>query len=52
MFLITGSGRSGTSAVAQLLHEAGLSVGHDLIAPDEHNMQGYFEERKIGRAHV
>ena len=31
-FIICGSGRSGTSAVAQLLHEAGLSVGHDLIA--------------------
>jgi hypothetical protein len=47
MFLITGSGRSGTSAVAQLLHEAGLSVGHDLIAPDEHNAEGYFEERML-----
>jgi hypothetical protein len=47
MFLITGSGRSGTSAVAQLLHEAGLSVGHDLIEPDEHNAEGYFEERMV-----
>lgn len=47
MFLITGSGRSGTSAVAQLLHEAGLSVGRDLIEPDEHNAEGYFEERMV-----
>lgn len=47
MFLITGTGRSGTSAVAQLLHEAGLSVGHDLIEPDEHNAEGYFEERML-----
>jgi hypothetical protein len=47
MFLITGSGRSGTSAVAQLLHEAGLSVGNDLIEPDEHNAEGYFEERMV-----
>ncbi len=47
MFLITGSGRSGTSAVAQLLHEAGLSVGHDLLEPDEHNAEGYFEERMV-----
>ena len=47
MFLITGSGRSGTSAVGQLLHEAGLSVGHDLIEPDEHNAEGYFEERMV-----
>lgn len=48
-FIICGSGRSGTSAVARLLHEAGLSVGHDLIAPDEHNAEGYFEERQVVR---
>ena len=47
MLLITGSGRSGTSAVAQLLHEAGLSVGHDLLESDEHNAEGYFEERMV-----
>ena len=47
MFLITGSGRSGTSAVAQILHQAGISVGHDLIEPDENNADGYFEERRL-----
>ena len=47
MFLITGSGRSGTSAVAQLLHAAGIAVGNDLIEPDEHNAEGYFEERML-----
>jgi hypothetical protein len=47
MFLITGTGRSGTSAVAQLLHEAGLAAGNDLIEPDEHNEEGYFEEREL-----
>ncbi|MEX2246177.1 MAG: sulfotransferase [Dehalococcoidia bacterium] len=47
MFLITGSGRSGTSAVARLLHEAGLSAGHDLIEPDAGNADGYFEERAL-----
>jgi hypothetical protein len=47
VFLITGSGRSGTSAVAQLLHAAGIAVGHDLIEPDEHNAEGYFEERML-----
>ncbi len=46
-FIICGSGRSGTSAVAQLLHLAGVSVGHDLIEPDEHNAEGYFEERQV-----
>src|SRR4051794_38105877 len=47
MFLITGSGRSGTSAVAKLLHHAGLSAGHDLIEADESNADGYFEERPV-----
>ncbi len=47
MFLIAGSGRSGTSAVAQLLHHAGLAVGHDLIEPDASNEEGYFEERRL-----
>jgi len=47
MFLICGSGRSGTSAVARLLHEAGVTMGRDLIAADESNAEGYFEERAI-----
>lgn len=47
MFLIAGSGRSGTSAVARLLHEAGLPLGHDLIEADESNAEGYFEERRL-----
>lgn len=46
-FIICGSGRSGTSVVAQMLHEAGLSVGNDLIPGDEHNAEGYFEERPV-----
>ena len=47
MIIICGSGRSGTSAVARLLHEAGMSVGHDLIEADEFNPDGYFEERLV-----
>jgi hypothetical protein len=47
MIIICGSGRSGTSAVARLVHESGISVGHDLIEPDEHNAEGYFEERLV-----
>ncbi|MBI5285271.1 MAG: sulfotransferase [Chloroflexi bacterium] len=49
MILICGSGRSGTSAVARLLHEAGISMGNDLIEPDEFNAEGYFEERGVVR---
>jgi hypothetical protein len=47
MILICGTGRSGTSAVARLLHEAGISVGHELIPADEHNAEGYYEERQL-----
>jgi hypothetical protein len=47
MFLICGSGRSGTSAVARLLHEAGITMGRDLIEADESNAEGYFEERAV-----
>lgn len=47
MLLITGSGRSGTSAVAQLLDAAGLSAGERLIDGDEFNADGYFEERAL-----
>jgi hypothetical protein len=47
VIIITGSGRSGTSAVARLIHEAGIPVGRDLIAADESNAEGYFEERSV-----
>ena len=47
MIIIAGSGRSGTSAVARMVHESGMSVGHDLIEADENNAEGYFEERGV-----
>jgi hypothetical protein len=47
MLIITGAGRSGTSAVAKLVHNAGMSVGRDLIPPDHGNADGYFEERAV-----
>jgi len=47
VIIITGSGRSGTSAVARLLHESGISVGRDLIEADRGNTEGYFEERAV-----
>ncbi len=46
-YVITGCGRSGTSAVAKLLHRAGISVGHDLVPADASNADGYFEERAV-----
>jgi hypothetical protein len=47
MFLVCGSGRSGTSAVARVLHDSGIEMGRDLIAADEANPEGYFEERGV-----
>ena len=47
MFIVAGSGRSGTSAVTRMLHEAGLTAGHDLIEADDSNAEGYFEERAV-----
>lgn len=47
MIIVTGCGRSGTSAVARVLHEAGITMGHDLIEPDESNAEGYYEERQV-----
>jgi hypothetical protein len=47
VFLIAGSGRSGTSAVARLLHISGITVGRHLIEPDANNAEGYFEERPV-----
>jgi hypothetical protein len=47
MIIVTGCGRSGTSAVARILHTSGLSVGRDLIEADAGNAEGYFEERPV-----
>ena len=47
MIIVTGCGRSGTSAVARILHTSGLPVGRDLIEPDAGNAEGYFEERPV-----
>jgi hypothetical protein len=45
--IVTGAGRSGTSAVAQVLHEAGLSMGSDLHDATEFNPTGYYEDRWV-----
>lgn len=47
MIIVTGCGRSGTSAVARVLHDAGVTMGHDLIEPDQSNAEGYYEERMV-----
>ncbi len=45
--IVTGPGRSGTSAVARVLHESGLSMGREFAAPTEFNPLGYYEELPV-----
>lgn len=51
MRIITGCPRSGTSFVAQLIHRFGGNFGseNDLIAGDEWNRNGYFENKAVNR---
>jgi len=47
LVIVTGAGRSGTSAVARLLHEAGITMGSHLLGATESNPTGYYEERAV-----
>ena len=44
-------GRSGTSFIASILHEAGYSMGERLKPADEHNEAGYFEDLEVMQMH-
>lgn len=44
MILVTGTGRSGTSDVARILHKLGVNMGDSLIPADKNNESGYFED--------
>lgn len=45
--LILGSGRSGTSMLAGILHQAGYFMGDRLHKPEESNPKGFFEWMEI-----
>jgi hypothetical protein len=45
--IVTGAGRSGTSAVASLFRHCGLFQGNDPLASTEHNPLGYYEDRVV-----
>lgn len=48
MIIVTGSGRSGTSAVGRVLHESGISMGRDLSGPAPfNNPLGFYQERSV-----
>ena len=42
--IVTGPGRSGTSAVARVLHESGLSMGTEFHPPSDYNATGFYED--------
>jgi hypothetical protein len=45
--IVTGTGRSGTSAVARVLHESGVSMGQHFAGPSPQNATGYYEELSV-----
>src|SRR3972149_5462355 len=51
MIIVTGAGRSGTSAVARVLHESGVRMGHDLAEATEDNAEGFYEELPVVLLH-
>lgn len=48
---VTGTGRSGTSAVAGVLVRLGINMGSTLLAGDAGNPRGYYEDQELGRIH-
>lgn len=49
--IVAGFHRSGTSLVCQLLHRAGLFLGHDLLGSKFSNPYGHFEDTEILSLH-
>lgn len=45
--IVTGAGRSGTSAVARVLHESGICMGRHLRPATDANPVGYYEEMPV-----
>lgn len=50
--IITGMHRSGTSATARLLHQAGVDMGPRLLAPALENRLGYYEDVDFGALNI
>ena len=44
---VIGMHRSGTSAMAGALHQLGIPIGKDIMAPNQYNEKGYFENNKV-----
>ncbi len=52
MILVIGTGRSGTSAVAKLLHEHGVSMGTCFVSSAEHESGSTFEDTEIKKINM
>ena len=44
---VIGMHRSGTSAMAGALHQLGIPIGKDIMAPNQYNEKGYFENNRV-----
>jgi hypothetical protein len=49
--IVTGSGRSGTSAITRVLNILGASLGDNLITPSKDNPKGFWEHKDIVTIH-
>lgn len=47
MIIVTGTGRSGTSMVAGILHNLGVNMGQNALDADYRNPWGHFEDKDI-----
>jgi len=45
--IVTGAGRSGTSAVARVLHESGVCMGREFAAATHINPDGFYEDEDV-----
>ena len=45
--VVLGTGRSGTSATAGMLHRLGVAMGEPFVAADENNPYGTFEDARL-----
>lgn len=47
LVILTGTGRSGTSLLANKLDKEGVYLGTDLLDADNSNLYGYYEDKKL-----
>ena len=52
LVIVTGAGRSGTSAVARVLHESGVSMGTEFAEPSDANPDGFYEDMGVWWVHA